>query len=61
MSYNSDLEMIRTNPCARYKLKEAIEAFDKLDPVDALHDAQVLLGFCEKRCKEIGLTASDPR
>jgi hypothetical protein len=53
MSYKSDLEMIRRNPATRYALLGMLEQFERMDPVDALHDAQCLLGFQQKRCEEL--------
>lgn len=52
-TYQSEKEKLIASPCTRYKLKAVIEAFDALDPVDALHDAATLAALMETRVNEM--------
>ncbi len=49
MTYDIQKTLIKADPSVSYWLKEAIEALDKRDPVDAYNDAQALSRLQEMR------------
>lgn len=53
MENTSDYQEVRdkilNDPCTHYTLANAIRAFDKMDPVDALYDAEVLLELMQSK------------
>lgn len=51
--YLLEVNGLLASPCTRYKLKDAILAFDTLDPVDALHDAETLLHLMQTRVNQM--------
>ena len=51
--YEEAKERMLNYPATRFALKAAIEAFDKMDPVDALNDAEALAGLMETRWDDL--------
>lgn len=55
LGYKVARRAMLADPGVHYTLMDAITAFDKMDPVDALKDADALLALQEQRCQEMGL------
>lgn len=53
MSNPSEIAEILGNPSTSYWLKNAVESSVKHDPVDALSDAETLLGILQRRLDHI--------
>ena len=53
MTYEEQKKRTLDDPTSSYWLKDAIQALDERDPVDALHDARALAGAQQRRCDEI--------
>ncbi len=51
--YATTRDRVLTNPTVSFRLKEALRAFDKADPVDALNDAVTLEQLAHQRLKEL--------
>lgn len=53
MTYDDLKHALLTSPCTRFRLADAIRDFDKLDPVDAFGNAELLLRLQRLRCHEL--------